>query len=161
MTRPSCGEYSRSHHKHAHALSSVHHLAAPAAPHLSLSKPPSPPPHRWFFPLLIVLTLLLFSVACRFLSRMLADANAITLDAAAVKLFIGAIAVAALGMYVAASIAGAGMGLSDVVVLAMIALIVSAFLCVDETRTDETRTDETRTHRLSVFAARTSGPLFE
>ena len=92
---------------------------------------------------------------------MLADANAITLDAAAVKLFIGAIAVAALGMYVAASIAGAGMGLSDVVVLAMIALIVSAFLCVDETRTDETRTDETRTHRLSVFAARTSGPLFE
>ena len=74
----------------------------------------------WFFPLLIVISLLLFAAACRLLSRMLADASAAE---AVIKLFLGVIALAGLGMYVAAEVAGAGMGLSDLVVVSMVCLV--------------------------------------
>eukprot|EP00308_Calcidiscus_leptoporus_P008272 CAMPEP_0119361180 /NCGR_PEP_ID=MMETSP1334-20130426/8554_1 /TAXON_ID=127549 /ORGANISM="Calcidiscus leptoporus, Strain RCC1130" /LENGTH=849 /DNA_ID=CAMNT_0007376127 /DNA_START=40 /DNA_END=2589 /DNA_ORIENTATION=- len=87
----------------------------------------------WFFPVLIVLSLLVFSLACFFLSRMLASRAAKDTDAFAVKIFVGTIAVAGLGMYVAASISSAGTGLSDLVVVLMLYLVLSALIVVGST----------------------------
>jgi len=70
---------------------------------------------------------------CRFLARVLASETNAEADAAAVKLFVGAISVAGLGMYVAASIAGAGMGLSHIVSVAMLNLVAAALLLVGGT----------------------------
>ena len=84
----------------------------------------------WFYPLIIALTLVLFSVACRFLARMTADANATERDALAVKAFLGVCAVAALGLYTAASVAGAGMGLSDLVSVGMIELLLVSIVLI-------------------------------
>ncbi|EOD22532.1 hypothetical protein EMIHUDRAFT_458134 [Emiliania huxleyi CCMP1516] len=52
----------------------------------------------FFFPLLVGISLVVFAVVCRFLARVLASETNAEADAAAVKLFVGAISVAGLGM---------------------------------------------------------------
>ena len=91
------------------------------------------PSTRWFFPLLLVLCLLLFSAATRLLSRSLERGTDVASEAFTVKLFVGALAFAGAGMYVAASIAGAGMGLNDIVVVSMVGLLAVACLLVGQT----------------------------
>ena len=84
----------------------------------------------WFFPLLIVISLLLFAAASRVLSRMLADSSAAD---AVVTLFLGVVAIAGFGLYAAAEVAGAGMGLSDLVVVSMVCLVGSLLALIGGT----------------------------
>ena len=80
-----------------------------------------------------MLCLGLASVACRFLSRMLASTSAAEADATTVKIFLSTIAIASLGLYVAASLAGVGMGLADLVRLGMLSIVAAALVLVGGT----------------------------
>ena len=64
--------------------------------------------------------------------RMLAT-EGVTAEAGAIKLFVLVLALAAVGLYVAASIAGAGMGLSDFVIDGTLFLVASAVVMVGVT----------------------------
>ena len=86
----------------------------------------------WFFPVLIALALSLSAAACRFLGKML-DKEGGSAEAGAMKLFAVVVALVAVGLYVAASIAGAGMGLSDLVVDGMVFTLASAIVMVGVT----------------------------
>ena len=68
----------------------------------------------WSYPLLIAIALGFGAGICRFLGRGLATTHA-SAEAGAIRLFALVVAAVALSMYVAASIAGAGLGLSDLV----------------------------------------------
>jgi hypothetical protein len=86
----------------------------------------------WVFPLLMAMALTLASAACGFLGRVVASEGG-TAEAGAVKLFLIVVALAAVGMYFAASIAGAGMGLSDFVVHGVVFILASAIVTVGVT----------------------------
>ena len=86
----------------------------------------------WCFPVLLSGALFLAGAACRFLSRVVAT-EGVSAEAGAIKLFVLVLAFAAVGLYVAASIAGAGMGLSDFVIDGTLFLVASAVVMVGVT----------------------------
>ena len=79
----------------------------------------------WVLPLVVAIALGVFAVVSRLLARVL-EPSALNPDAQSVKIFIGAVAVAGSGMYVAASIAAAGMGIAEVVLAGMVAVLAVA-----------------------------------
>ena len=84
----------------------------------------------WFFPLVIAMALVFSSAACSFLSRTLAKEGDSGAEAGAIRLFLVVVALVAVGLYFAASIAGAGMGLGDLVVDGVLFLLASAIVMV-------------------------------
>jgi len=77
----------------------------------------------WFFPAMLSIALLLFALTCRLLSRTLKPTAAHP-DIKLVKMLIQLVCLAFGMIYVAASIASAGLGLAKVVLLAMFCLVI-------------------------------------
>ena len=79
----------------------------------------------WSLPLIVVLAESLFALVIRLLGRVL-EPSAANPEAQTVKIFSIAVSFAFVGIYVAASIAGAGTGLSEVVLTGFVGLLVVA-----------------------------------